>query len=62
MNTKKLAAVAIMFLIILFPFRMAYLDTAENSGILSIIMFLITLFGIFFCMYLFGSGDKEKSH
>jgi hypothetical protein len=62
MNTKKLAAVAIMFLIVLFPFRWGYLEIAENTGIKGVLMFLITLFGTFFCMYLYGSGNKEKSH
>lgn len=59
MNTKKLAAVAIMFLIVLFPFRWGFLELEKSAGITGIIMFLITLFGIFFCMYLYGSGDKE---
>ncbi len=62
MNIRKLAAVAIMFLIVLFPFRWGYLEIAENTGIKGIIMFLITLFGTFFCMYLYGSGNKDAQH
>lgn len=62
MNTKKIAAVAIMFLIVLFPFRWGYLEMESSAGIKGMIMFLITLFGIFFCMYLYGSGNKEPQH
>ncbi|MFN4233702.1 MAG: hypothetical protein ACK4IK_02725 [Bacteroidia bacterium] len=62
MNTRKLAAVAIMFLIILFPFRWGYIEMEKSTGITGLIMFLITLFGTYFCMYLYGSGDKEAKH
>lgn len=62
MNTRKLAAVAIMFLIVLFPFRWAYLELENFTGIKGVIMFLITLLGIFFCMYLYGKGEKETQH
>jgi hypothetical protein len=34
----------------------------SSAGITGLIMFLITLFGTFFCMYLYGSGNKEGQH
>lgn len=62
MNTRKLAAVAIMFLIVLFPFRWGYLELEKSAGITGALMFLITLSGIFFCMYLYGKGEKDTQH
>lgn len=62
MNTKKIAAIILFILIILFPFRLGYLELEKTSGMFSLIMFLITLAGVYFCMYLYGSGDKEAKH
>jgi hypothetical protein len=58
MNTRKIVAVAIVILIILFPFRWAYLEIDKSMGIKGLIMFLITLLGVFFSMYLYGSENK----
>jgi hypothetical protein len=62
MNTRKIAAVAIIVLIILFPFRWTYLELDKSMGIKGLIMFLITLFGVFFSMYLYGSDNKKTEH
>jgi hypothetical protein len=56
---NKLIAMAIMAFIVLVPFRIAYIDPADN--IFSMFAFIVTVLGVFVSMAIFGANRKEVS-
>jgi hypothetical protein len=56
---KKIAAVIVAILVIVFPFRKAFLSS-EEPGFMMMLSFLITLAGIFLFYYLTIQPRKHE--
>jgi hypothetical protein len=56
---KKIAAFIIALLVIVFPFRIAFLSS-EESGFMTMLSFILSLVGIFVFYYL--TIQPTKSH
>lgn len=58
---KKIAAWVIALLVIAFPFRRAFLSDQE-SGIMMMVSFMVTIIGIVVFYYLMSDHKQEGSH
>jgi fatty-acid desaturase len=61
MMSRKITAWVIILLVIIFPFRKAFLS-GETPGIMMMLSFVVTLVGIGIFYYLMSTSDNKSEH